>query len=256
MIPPMARPDATFLKFARALKPRLSIPVIAVGRLGDPAIAQAALADHAWDFIALGRPLLADPDWSRTVRAGGPDLRLPRRRGQRRRRLRARLGSRAARCDPPGRRHDLRSGSGETLARALCRWPRGGTRFRYGVDVAKEPEVLLRLRSPGGGHRRRLSAWPRCDHHHAVVDGNGTLAGPALAVGAVAATRFSLLLGPAPDGRDHRPFRRGSPAIIGDAAAAGKTAAAIASAFDAAWGHPANLSALARTEGSPRGEGH
>ena len=72
MIPPMAQPDATFLKFARAVKPRLSIPVIAVGRLGEPAIAQAALADAACDFIALGRPLLADPDWSRKVRAGVP----------------------------------------------------------------------------------------------------------------------------------------------------------------------------------------
>jgi len=72
MIPPMAQPDATFLKFARALKPRLSIPVIAVGRLGEPAIAQAALADAACDFIVLGRPLLADPDWSRKVRAGVP----------------------------------------------------------------------------------------------------------------------------------------------------------------------------------------
>jgi NADH:flavin oxidoreductase / NADH oxidase family len=50
----------------------LSIPVIAVGRLGEPAIAQAARADAACDFIALGRPLLADPDWSRKVRAGVP----------------------------------------------------------------------------------------------------------------------------------------------------------------------------------------
>ena len=73
MIPPMAQPDATFLKFARAVEARLSIPVaIAVGRLGEPAIAQAALADAACDFIALGRPLLADPDWSRKVRAGVP----------------------------------------------------------------------------------------------------------------------------------------------------------------------------------------
>ena len=34
MIPPMAWPDATFLDFARALKPRVDVPVIAVGRLG------------------------------------------------------------------------------------------------------------------------------------------------------------------------------------------------------------------------------
>ena len=36
MIPPMAYPDATFLDYAAAVKKRVSVPVIAVGRLGDP----------------------------------------------------------------------------------------------------------------------------------------------------------------------------------------------------------------------------
>jgi hypothetical protein len=72
MIPPMARPDATFLEYARALKPRVGVPVIAVGRLGDPKTAQEAVAHGACDFVALGRPLLADADWARKVRAGEP----------------------------------------------------------------------------------------------------------------------------------------------------------------------------------------
>ena len=72
MIPPMARADATFLPFACALKSRINVPVIAVGRLGDPQVAQAALADGACDFVALGRPLLADADWPRKVRTGEP----------------------------------------------------------------------------------------------------------------------------------------------------------------------------------------
>jgi dimethylglycine catabolism A len=72
MIPAMAHPDATFLAFARAVKARVHVPVIAVGRLGVPDIAAEAVAGGACDFIALGRPLLADPDWPRKARAGAP----------------------------------------------------------------------------------------------------------------------------------------------------------------------------------------
>ena len=39
MIPPMAYPDATFLDYAADVKQRSNVPVIAVGRLGDPALA-------------------------------------------------------------------------------------------------------------------------------------------------------------------------------------------------------------------------
>ena len=72
MIPPMVWPDAPFLRFAAALKPRVSLPVIAVGRLGDPATAAAALRRGACDFVALGRGLLADAEWARKVRTGVP----------------------------------------------------------------------------------------------------------------------------------------------------------------------------------------
>jgi 2,4-dienoyl-CoA reductase-like NADH-dependent reductase (Old Yellow Enzyme family) len=70
MIPPMAEPEATFLDYARQLKRCVAAPVIAVGRLGDPRIAMAAVAEGACDFVALGRPLLADPDWVVKTRAG------------------------------------------------------------------------------------------------------------------------------------------------------------------------------------------
>jgi 2,4-dienoyl-CoA reductase-like NADH-dependent reductase (Old Yellow Enzyme family) len=70
MIPPMSEPEATFLDHARELKRRVPVAVIAVGRLGDPEIAMAAVADGACDFVALGRPLLADPDWVAKSQAG------------------------------------------------------------------------------------------------------------------------------------------------------------------------------------------
>jgi 2,4-dienoyl-CoA reductase-like NADH-dependent reductase (Old Yellow Enzyme family) len=63
MIPPMQYPDATFLDYAAQVKKQVAVPVIAVGRLGDPQIATAAIADGKADFVSLGRTLIADPDW-------------------------------------------------------------------------------------------------------------------------------------------------------------------------------------------------
>jgi 2,4-dienoyl-CoA reductase-like NADH-dependent reductase (Old Yellow Enzyme family) len=72
VLPPMAFPDATFLDFAAEVKTSVGVPVIAVGRLGDPATAEAAVADGKTDFIALGRTLIADPQWVEKVRRGEP----------------------------------------------------------------------------------------------------------------------------------------------------------------------------------------
>ncbi len=72
VLPPMSMPDAPFLDFAAEVKKRVSVPVIAVGRLGDPALAQAAVASGKADFIALGRTLVADPQWVEKVQRGEP----------------------------------------------------------------------------------------------------------------------------------------------------------------------------------------
>src|SRR5712691_8847572 len=60
MIPPMHLPEATFLDYAADIKARIKTPVIAVGRLGDPATAADAVARGKTDFVALGRTLVAD----------------------------------------------------------------------------------------------------------------------------------------------------------------------------------------------------
>jgi 2,4-dienoyl-CoA reductase-like NADH-dependent reductase (Old Yellow Enzyme family) len=72
MIPPMRLPEATFLDYAADIKARVRIPVIAVGRLGDPARATEAVARGKADFIALGRTLIADPEWVNKLRRGEP----------------------------------------------------------------------------------------------------------------------------------------------------------------------------------------
>jgi 2,4-dienoyl-CoA reductase (NADPH2) len=53
---------------AAAVKEVVDVPVIAVGRLHDPQQAERVLADGRADFIAMGRPLLADPDLPRKLR--------------------------------------------------------------------------------------------------------------------------------------------------------------------------------------------
>jgi len=72
MIPPMQYPDATFLSYAADIKKDVAVPVIAVGRLGDPVVAQDAIQSGKADFVALGRPLIAEPDWVAKLVRGEP----------------------------------------------------------------------------------------------------------------------------------------------------------------------------------------
>jgi hypothetical protein len=72
MIPPMQYPDATFLGLAADIRKDVKVPVIAVGRLGDPAIAAEAVASGKADFIALGRTLIAEPEWVAKLARGEP----------------------------------------------------------------------------------------------------------------------------------------------------------------------------------------
>ncbi len=55
---------------AAAVRQAVDVPVIAVGRLHDPALAEQVLADGRADFVAMGRPLLADPELPRKLAAG------------------------------------------------------------------------------------------------------------------------------------------------------------------------------------------
>ncbi len=63
-------PEACNLAFADAVKRAVRAPVIAVGRLGRPEVAAQAIADGKADLVALGRPLLTDPEWPSKVKAG------------------------------------------------------------------------------------------------------------------------------------------------------------------------------------------
>ena len=51
----------------------VDVPVIAVGRIHDPAQAEQILAGGRADFIAMGRPMLADAELPNKVTSGRSD---------------------------------------------------------------------------------------------------------------------------------------------------------------------------------------
>lgn len=63
-------PDGANVYLAEAIKREVKIPVITVGKLGDPMAAERVLQEKKADLIALGRPLLADPEWVNKVAEG------------------------------------------------------------------------------------------------------------------------------------------------------------------------------------------
>ena len=69
----MALPRGEFLRTAAVIKHAVSIPVIAVGRMGDPELIKAALAEGKADLVALGRPLVADPFFPSKMLGGAYD---------------------------------------------------------------------------------------------------------------------------------------------------------------------------------------
>jgi len=72
MTPPMTSPEGIFLDYAAGIRAEVAVPVIAVGRLGNPLVAIAAVESGKADFVALGRTLLADPDWVNKVERNEP----------------------------------------------------------------------------------------------------------------------------------------------------------------------------------------
>jgi len=68
--PPTTQPPGCIVDLAEMTKKFVNIPVITVGKLGYPELAEKVLQEGKADFIALGRPLLADPEWSNKVKEG------------------------------------------------------------------------------------------------------------------------------------------------------------------------------------------
>ena len=79
--PPNPMPPGVYLQASRIVKEYFAergvksnldkdVPVVAVGKLGFPDLAERALRDGVCDMVMLARPLLADPHWAAKAYAG------------------------------------------------------------------------------------------------------------------------------------------------------------------------------------------
>lgn len=79
--PPGPMPPGCFLEISRLVKEYfeknnilsnagVQVPVVAVGKLGYPDLAEKALRENMCDMVMLGRPLLADPQWPNKAYGG------------------------------------------------------------------------------------------------------------------------------------------------------------------------------------------
>jgi 2,4-dienoyl-CoA reductase (NADPH2) len=77
IIEPMSMPEGWRLPYARRIRAATGVPVISVGQIRWPATAEAAIRSGDADFIALGRPLLADPAWANKALHGATETIRP-----------------------------------------------------------------------------------------------------------------------------------------------------------------------------------
>ena len=79
--PPASMPSGCYLSISKIAKDYfkennilsnagVEVPIVAVGKLGYPDLAEKALRDNMCDMVMLGRPLLSDPDWANKAFAG------------------------------------------------------------------------------------------------------------------------------------------------------------------------------------------
>ncbi len=69
-MPTMGEPHATFVEMAHEIKKFVDIPVIANGRIKEPALAAEIVAQGKADMISMTRSLISEPDWANKVLRG------------------------------------------------------------------------------------------------------------------------------------------------------------------------------------------
>ncbi|MGQ9624428.1 MAG: oxidoreductase [Candidatus Bathycorpusculaceae bacterium] len=70
---PMALPRGIMVHLAAGIKEVVNVPVIAVGRIDDPELAEEILQQGKADLVSMGRALLADPYLPKKAAAGAVD---------------------------------------------------------------------------------------------------------------------------------------------------------------------------------------
>lgn len=70
VVPPSGTPLALNAPFAEAVKQVVSVPVICVGRINSPQLAEFILESGKADLVSMGRALMADPEMPKKAAAG------------------------------------------------------------------------------------------------------------------------------------------------------------------------------------------
>jgi 2-enoate reductase len=68
--PPQYQPPGCMVELAAKVKKNSKLPILTVGRLQYPEVAEKVLEEGKADFIVIGRGLLADPEWVNKVASG------------------------------------------------------------------------------------------------------------------------------------------------------------------------------------------
>lgn len=76
-MPGMYQPMGQNIEKAAMVKKLVSIPVMVAGKMGDPEMCEKAIAEGKIDAVALGRPLMADPDFAIKAYRGKPETIRP-----------------------------------------------------------------------------------------------------------------------------------------------------------------------------------
>jgi 2,4-dienoyl-CoA reductase-like NADH-dependent reductase (Old Yellow Enzyme family)/thioredoxin reductase len=69
-IAPTGSPQAHFADLAASVKKAVNVPVICVGRITEPWMAESIIAQGKTDMVAMARALLADPEWPNKAKTG------------------------------------------------------------------------------------------------------------------------------------------------------------------------------------------
>lgn len=135
---PMMVPRGCLVPYAAAVKSVVDLPVGTIGRINDPDLAEKVLNEGSADFVAIGRPLLADPDFPRKVQEGRSDE------------IRHCVACRFC--------NDTTSRLGQPIQCMVN--PETGRELDWVVEKAKEPKkVLVVGAGPGGLEAARMSAF-------------------------------------------------------------------------------------------------
>jgi len=73
IMPSKRQSMGTYISQAEAIKRSVDIPVITVGRINSPQLAEVFISQNRADFVALGRQLITDPEWPKKAQEGRYD---------------------------------------------------------------------------------------------------------------------------------------------------------------------------------------